>query len=62
MSKHEGKKIAIKFTEDLVGDVTGYTPIPIAPGDYFNPNGAVTGSSQYSSYSPSRAFASIEGP
>lgn len=56
MSKHEGKKIAIKFTEDLVGDVTGYTPIPIAPGDYFNPNGAVTGSSQYSSYSPSRAF------
>lgn len=29
MSKGEGKKITIKFTEDLVGDVSGLTPIPV---------------------------------
>lgn len=29
MSKAEGKKITIKFTEDLVGDVSGLTPTPV---------------------------------
>jgi len=56
MSKGQGQKITVKFTEELVGDVTGLIPKPIATGDYFRPIGAVTGSSQYSSYAPSRAF------
>jgi len=29
MSKAEGKSIVIKFTEDLVGDVSGLTPTPV---------------------------------
>lgn len=29
MSKAEGKKIGISFTENLVGDVSGLTPIPV---------------------------------
>lgn len=56
MSKGEGRKIAIKFTDDLIGDVSGMNPKPIAPGNYFKPTGIATASSQYSSYSPTRAF------
>lgn len=56
MSKGLGQKIAIKFTEVLSGDVTGLLPIPVNHGDYFRPTGVATGSSQYSSFAPSRAF------
>lgn len=56
MSKGIGQKIVIKFTEDLIRDVTGWVPTPLAPGDYFRPIGVATGSSQYSSYAPSNAF------
>jgi hypothetical protein len=56
MSKGLGQKIAIKFTEVLSGDVTGWVPEPVTYGDYFRPIGTATGSSQYSSYAPSRAF------
>ncbi len=56
MSKGLGQKIVIKFTKDLVGDVTGLIPAPVAHGDYFRPLGTATASSQYSSYAPSRAF------
>lgn len=56
MSKSIGQKITIKFTEELVGDVTGLIPKPIAAGDYFRPLGTATASSQYSSYAPTRAF------
>lgn len=56
MSKGLGQKIVIKFTENLTGDVTGFVPTPVAPGDYFRPLGTATASSQYSSYSPSNAF------
>jgi len=56
MSKGLGQKIAIKFTEDLVGDVTGLVPSSAVTGDYFRPSGTTTSSSQYSSYAPSRAF------
>lgn len=56
MSKGLGQKIGIKFTEDLVEDVTGWVPEPVTHGDYFRPIGVATGSSQYSSYAPSNAF------
>lgn len=56
MSKGLGQKIGIKFSEKLTGDVTGWVPTPVARGDYFRPIGTATGSSQYSSYAPSRAF------
>lgn len=56
MSKGLGQKIGIKFTEILVGDVTGLVPTHVDRGDYFRPIGVATGSSQYSSYAPSNAF------
>ena len=56
MSKAQGQKITIKFTEDLTGDVTGLTPKPLAPGDYFRPIGTATHSSIYSSYYSSNCF------
>lgn len=56
MSKGLGQKLAIKFTEVLSGDVTGWVPEPVTHGDYFRPIGVATGSSQYSNYAPSRAF------
>ncbi len=57
MSKSKGGKITIKFTEDLVGDVTGLDPKPIGVGtEFYLPTGTATASSQYSSYAPQRAF------
>ena len=56
MSKAIGQKLAIQFTEDLSGDVTGLIPKPIAAGDYIKPAGTPSGSSQYSSYAPLRVF------
>lgn len=57
MSKGEGKKIAIRFTDELVGDVSGMLPNPIGIGsEFYLPSGTATASSQYSSYAPERAF------
>ena len=56
MSKGLGQKIAIKFTQDLIGDVTGKNPPYNVGTAFFRPEGAATASSQYSSYGPSRAF------
>lgn len=57
MSNEIGQKVTVQFSEDLVGDVTGMTPIPINIGDYFRPIGTTTGSSRYSStYDYSKAF------
>jgi hypothetical protein len=53
MSKAEGKNIAIKFTEPLVGaEATEH----FRAGESYLPVGTVTASSQYSSYAPTRAF------
>lgn len=54
MSKAEGKKIAIKFTEALVGaEATEH----FRAGEPYLPVGTVTASSQYSSsFAPTRAF------
>jgi len=51
MSKAEGKKIGISFTEDLVGDVSGLSPSPAAY-EYIRPGGVITYSSRYSSSYP----------
>lgn len=56
MSKGLGQKIAIEFTEKLVGDVTGKNPPSVRGKNYFRPIGTATASSQYSSYAASRAF------
>lgn len=56
MSKGLGQKLAIVFTEKLVGDVSGKNPPSVRGKNYFRPTGAATASSQYSGYSPSRAF------
>jgi hypothetical protein len=57
MSKGLGQKLAIKFTEVLSGDVTGWVPEPVAHGDYFRPIGTAIGSSRYSTtYTYSNAF------
>lgn len=56
MSKGLGQKIAIRFTEKLVGDVSGKNPPSVRGKNYFRPTGTATASSQYSSYAASRAF------
>lgn len=56
MSKGIGQKIAIEFTEKLVGDVSGKNPPSVRGKKYFRPIGTATASGQYSSYAPSRAF------
>lgn len=58
MSKGDGQKIAIKFSEKLIGDVTGLFPTPSFVGKtYYRPIGTASGSSQSSStYSFSKAF------
>lgn len=56
MSKELGRKIGIKFTEDLVGDVSGMTPAPTV-WEMLSPVGTVTYSSQYSStYAANKVF------
>lgn len=56
MSKGLGQKIAIQFTEKLVGDVSGKNPPFMRGENFFRATGTATASSQYSSYSPDRAF------
>jgi len=56
MSKGLGQKIAIRFSEKLVGDVTGLVPEPIVQGDYFIPQGTALASSHYGSNLPANAF------
>lgn len=57
MSKGLGQKIGIRFTEKIVGDVTGLLPVPQVTGEYFRPLGTASGSSQYStSYRYDYAF------
>lgn len=55
MSKGLGQKIAIKFTEGLVDDVSGLSPTPLGEG-YMQLQGVVTASSTYSTYYPDNAF------
>jgi len=54
MSKGEGQKIAIEFTEVLRGDATGL--LPSFGNEYRRPDGIATASSQYTTYAPSSAF------
>ena len=58
MNKHEGKKIGISFDAMLVGDITGYAPLPPS-WNMISPVGTVTHSSVYStssSYKSTNAF------
>lgn len=55
MSKGLGQKIAIQFTEELRGDVTGLFPAPFN-SEYRQVDGMPSASSQYSSFGPDRAF------
>lgn len=56
MSKAEGKKIAIKFTQPLIGDVSGLTPIPTGGFEELTDRvGTYTASSQWNN-GPQWAF------
>lgn len=58
MSKSEGKKIAVKFSEKLIGDITGLSPVPVnGYEDVIEKNGVATAYNYYSSaYLPEKAF------
>ena len=64
-TKGQGAKIAIKFTENLIGDVTGLGPPPVGgyaeyeiSKNHLPPFGGqvYTASATYSTYTPNRAF------
>lgn len=56
MAKGDGEKIAIRFTEPLIGDVSGITPVPLGYKHEKVPPDAVTALNQYStSYPPEKA-------
>ena len=56
MAKGDGEKIAIRFTEPLIGDVSGITPVPLGYKHEKIPPDAVTALNQYStSYTPEKA-------
>ena len=50
MSKAEGILIAVKFTDDLLGDVTGFTPSPVS--FKYTKEGTWTAKDFYSGYPP----------
>ena len=56
MSKSEGKKIAIKFSDKVMGNLTILPKLPFTVGNFINLFGYYSASSTYSSYSPSNAF------
>jgi len=56
MSKSEGKKIAIKFSDRVMGDLTILPKLPFIVGKFIKLFGYYSASSTYSSYSPSNAF------
>ena len=56
MAIGDGEKIAIRFTEPLIGDVSGITPVPLGHKHEKVKPDAVTALNQYStSYSPEKA-------
>lgn len=56
MAKGDGEKIAIRFTEPLIGDVSGITPVPLGYKHEKAKPDAVTALNQYStSYPPEKA-------
>ena len=56
MAKGDGEKIAIRFTQPLIGDVSGITPVPLGYKHEKAKPDAVTALNQYStSYTPEKA-------
>ena len=56
MSKSEGKKIAIRFSDKVMGNLDILPKLPFIVGKFVNLFGFYTASSSYSSYKPSNAF------
>lgn len=56
MSKSEGKKIAIKFSDRVMGNLELLPKLPLIVGKFINLLGYYAASSNYSSYYPSNAF------
>lgn len=56
MSKSQGKKIAIKFSDRVMGNLDLLPKLPLIVGKFINLFGYYLASSTYSSYYPSNAF------
>lgn len=56
MSKSEGKKIAIRFSDRVMGNLEILPKLPLIVGKFINLFGFYAASSTYSSYYPSNAF------
>lgn len=56
MSKSEGKKIAIRFSDRVMGNLEILPKLPFIVGNFINLFGFYGASSTYSSYYPSNAF------
>ena len=56
MSKSEGKKIAIKFSDRVMGNLDMLPKLPLITGKFTSLKGYFSSSSTYSTYYPSNAF------
>ena len=56
MSKSEGKKISIRFSDRVMGNLDILPKLPFIVGKFINLFGYYLASSTYSSYYPSNAF------